>query len=673
MSAKTDTLNRTWTLLPEDENVDENEQMDTDCPMDFDDHMQDDQIFHVENHSNLLDEEEMCIDLTCQSMAKNQTRIISDGNSYLLNETRQINNKTVNMNETVNKSPIALKESLFVNYIYDIEKISIQIENSINRFKFDENDNNYESLWDETFTGLDCFDGAPISNPCSPKQSATNINNLTINLETEKITTSKPIPKLQKQISLSSSLSASIDNLDNLQFNPSSIPKSFDLFINDLKKSSSTFTLNSLHSNSQTNLASGLNRRIITSSIDKDLHKDFKISTNKINNLSNLKENDSDLVTSSPLKNKIKLNTTIDLNTRNANSNESLNESASLSVSQSSSIANFNMNNDDDPRTVFNSTYTAWATTDQQLQLEAFNQHKRIVQSNSSILLNQTQDMNNNTSRDDLNKTKDIIHDSNENLNRTRDLKQPSKVLNTTQDLSEPSSQFVKPIQTTQNLKRVSSIQTTQRPSSIYQKSKLAMNPPKPVQIKTEIKKAPVVGKQIAPPVNTQSLDLTKPKIVSKIPAKSPIKSPSQIQRPNTLATQNGNLLKPNSSSQVVNLNRLSSTSSSSSTSTSSSSSLKENKKSPTSQIKSPTTTSKIATLNSLNHNSGLSRLKPPSVAAIPKPTVIPQPTSLANNKIQNEQIQAPKSMLKLPSQIPSFKAPTGIPMFRNTTNQVKK
>ena len=451
------------------------------------------------------------------------------------------------------------------------------------------------------------------------------MNNLTINLEKSEI---KNIPKLKKQESiaspLSSSLSASIDNLDNLQFNPSSVPKSFDLFINDLKKSSS---IQSLNSNSESNFNINLTKRIITSSIDKDLNKDFRI--NKIKNLSNLKEMDSDMFTSSPLKNK--LNQTVDLNTQN--SNESLNESEqSLSVSQSSSIANFHLNNDEDPRTVFNSTYTAWATSDQQVQIDAFNQHRRIVQSNSTILLNRTQDLNNNTSRDDLNKTKDIIHDSNENLNRTRDLKQPSKVLNTTQDITSPNSQF-KSVQASQ-LKRISSIGST-RPSSIYQKSKL-LTQPKPVTAipsgKIEIKKSSASSK-LSQPVMAQSVDLTKPKVMPKLTTVSksvvsPVKSPvGQIQRPNTLTTQNVNAIKPvTNSSQAFNLNRLSSTSSSSSTSTSSSSSLKENKKSPTSQIKSPS--SKIATLGALNQNNGLSRLKPPSVTAssIAKPSVIPQP-----------------------------------------------
>lgn len=446
-----------------------------------------------------------------------------------------------------------------------------------------------------------------------------------------------------------------------------------------------------MNSNSQTNLTSGFNshltKRIITSSIDKDLHREFKLNNNKLNNnLSHLKENDVDMKTSSPLKNKkFNLNTTIDLNTRNLNSNESLNESEqSLSVSQSSSIANFHLQNDDDPRTVFNSTYTAWATTDQQVQIDAYNQHRKIVESTSSIGLNRTQDMNNNTSRDDLNKTKDIIHDSNENLNRTRDLKQPSKVLNTTQDLAEPSTNF-KPIPANQ-LRRISSLQST-RPSSIYQKSKLlpqASLNPKPVtslpQTKTELKKVPTNTKLVQP-LTTQSVDLTKPKLtgIPKAPlaksVTSPVKSPvnpTQLQRPNTLATQNGNSLKQNpltssNSSQPVNLNRLSSTSSSSSTSTSSSSSLKENlKKSPTSQIKSPT--GKIGTLSSLNQNNGLSRLKPPCVTAstVNKPLTAPQP-SVYTNKVVPE---APKSMLKPPTQIPTFKIPTGIPTLRNATNK---
>lgn len=453
----------------------------------------------------------------------------------------------------------------------------------------------------------------------------------------------KPLvnPALQKQESLnsplSSSLSASIDNLDNLQFNPSSVPKTFDLFINDLKKSSSTFTLNSLGSGSQTNLnanfPSHLSKRIITSSIDKDLNKELKL--NKIKNLSNLKENDLDVKTSSPLKKKPALNCTIDLNVRN--SNESLNESEqSLSVSQSSSISNLN----DDPRTVFNSTYTAWTPTEQQIQLEAFNQERFIAQSNGGYFLNRTQDMNNNNSKEDLNKTKDIITDSQEDLNRTRDVKPASKALNKTKDLTELTGVQSKPVQ----VRRISSINQNNRPSSIYTKSKLINSglSAKPVigvsQTKPEIKR-PNMGTKLAQPVVSQSVDLTKPRtgipkvpIVSKSVA-SPLKSPGQIQRPNTLSTNNLNLNRglTSNSSQNVNLNRLSSTSTSSSASTCSSSSLKENKKSPNTQIKSPT--NKTNTLGTMNQNVATSRLRPPTLSAsIPKSSNVPQFKSASEN-----------------------------------------
>lgn len=141
MSAKTDALNRTWTLLPEDE----------DMPMEYETDETDDRLFHATNRSNLLDEEEMCVDLTCQSEFKNRTRILNE-NSCVLEETRLIN-KTVSLNVTVNKSPIAMKESLSANISYDLAKITEELENSFTWFN--SIDANYESLFNETIVGLD--------------------------------------------------------------------------------------------------------------------------------------------------------------------------------------------------------------------------------------------------------------------------------------------------------------------------------------------------------------------------------------------------------------------------------------------------------------------------------------------------------------------------------------
>ncbi|RNA41326.1 hypothetical protein BpHYR1_053244, partial [Brachionus plicatilis] len=595
----------------------------------------------------------------------NRTRVINE-TSYTLEETH-VFNKTVNLNTTVNKSPIAMKESLSANISYDLVKITEELEKSFSRFN--SIDVNFDSLFNETITGLDPHNGGPISPLGSPKQS---VNNLTINLDDVKPQTHLTLQKQESLNSpLSSSLSASIDNLDNLQFNPSSVPKTFDLFITDLKKSSSTFTLNSLDTGSQTNLNSNfpvnLSKRIITSSIDKDLNKELK--SNKIKNLSHLNENDPDVKTSSPLKKKPALNCTIDLNGRN--SNESLNESEqSLSVSQSSSISNLN----DDPRTVFNSTYTAWTPTDQQIQFDAFNQQRRLVQSNSGFHLNRTQDMNNNHNKDDLNKTKDIITDSQEDLNRTRDVKPAPIALNKTKELTESNGVQIKAVQ----VRRISSINQNTRPTSMYSKSKLvncglsakpAVGLP---QTKAELKR-PNIGSKLAQPLVSQSADLTKPKTgIAKVATVSksvvsPIRSPAQIQRPNALATNNSNLNRglASNSSQNVNLNRLSSTSSSSSASTCSSSSLKENKKMSNTQAKSAANT-KLATLGTMNQNVAPSRLKPPTVSAsIPKSSNVPQSKMAYEN--------GPKSFIKPPSQIPTFKSSSGIPTFRNSTNQVKK
>lgn len=320
---------------------------------------------------------------------------------------------------------------------------------------------------------------------------------------------------------LSSSLSASIDNLDrfpandeHLSFNPASVPKTFDLFMNDLRKSSSTFALNSQHSNSHSNLpsvtsttttttSSTLSKRIMTSSVDKDLNKESLLDkqqklTLKLNKLkeASINETKHDLKTSSPLKNKLfnsNLNRTIDL-ASNFASNESINESQqSFSISQSSSIANlaqFAQNNDDEdePRTVFNTTYTSWSTNENQLQIDAYNQQKQTnIAVNSTVLLNRTQDMNNNNNiKDDLNKTKDIIHDDDEsdensNLNKTQDLNEP-RVLNRTHNIDSTVSGLKQP--GASQLRRVSSMQAPavpanpSRPSSIYQKSKLLA--PKP-------------------------------------------------------------------------------------------------------------------------------------------------------------------------------------------------
>lgn len=123
MSTKSDILNKTWTLLPE-EGATAGDAMDVD---------------EVKATDDLLDEE-MFVDMNTSSschLASNQTKILKNS----LDET------TANMS-------VCLKENLNVTINYDMNKISIEMNNLINRFS-SLNDNCFESLFDETLNGIE--------------------------------------------------------------------------------------------------------------------------------------------------------------------------------------------------------------------------------------------------------------------------------------------------------------------------------------------------------------------------------------------------------------------------------------------------------------------------------------------------------------------------------------
>lgn len=519
--------------------------------------------------------------------------------------------------------------------------------------------------------------GDPIcaSNPSSPKlgRSSTTVVkslNRTISLEkptdankldddddenlTKKSVTKESLPVVsgskphhQQVISLTnstSSLSSSLENIDDRlvtnvvdeydllpldQFEARSVPKTFDMFLNDLKKSSSSLEINRAgvtkstalidsnqttaddmrlrNSTATSTTATTTTRqfampkfdfnRILTSSVDKDLNL---IKKPAVTAVTSAVEPTSNLTA----MRKSKLNRTIDL--EKPNSVTSSTSSATSSTSSSSSFLvdaqeanahNFKLPQvlplepDSAPTNeVFNSTYT-YSLDPDQVEMDFLQQKKHEEQLITRQHQLNHEDMNNNSNKnDDLNRTKDIItNDDNDELNKTRDLTDRNggadrfKTL-VKRPIASANTGIVPPAS------RISSIYKSKLPSTTTTTTTTTAGSS---QIKQpEVNKIPRPTSIVKPTLTTAAVTQAQPASkLSSIPRvgarvgsgiKSPtVKSPSNgkqsaLVRPAVAAPQ------PSSQTSTTNLNRLSSTSTSSSSS--SSSSLKENKKSPVNQ-----------------------------------------------------------------------------------------
>lgn len=216
-----------------------------------------------------------------------------------------------------------------------------------------------------------------------------------------------------------SSCSSIDNNLDRLalsqtanEFNAQPLPNSFDMFMNDLKKSSSSKQLNEndSKSSSRLNLPFSDSKSVpFVSSMENELNKmPVSSSRDKPPFLESLDlQTSSSMRTSSPSKHNSVLNRTIDIE---KGSSESLNHQ-----SQTNLLAN----DDEENEVVLNTTYTSWSTDLNQAEKEActqqevinmkfgtgaamnknFTPNRTIVYSSS--VQNLTQDINNNSLNND--------------------------------------------------------------------------------------------------------------------------------------------------------------------------------------------------------------------------------------------------------------------------------
>jgi hypothetical protein len=233
-------------------------------------------------------------------------------------------------------------------------------------------------------------------------------------------------------ISQSSSIDSCLDKLAQSyvstnskdgDFNAESIPKSFDLFMNDLKKTSSTKNL------TLTTTDNHLKTSVYTSSVDKGLEKAASSNENQIDFVTgspfHRRRNNGKINHSKPQpyqrtstnSNNV-LNRTIDIEAKatsssNSNSTESLRSSCSSSSSSSfkpplfPNMAHFGdneMNNNHNliqTPPILNTTYTSWSTVNTDLQMQfaetaAIDLNSNSNTSNKTIVFNKTQDFNNN-------------------------------------------------------------------------------------------------------------------------------------------------------------------------------------------------------------------------------------------------------------------------------------
>jgi len=304
----------------------------------------------------------------------------------------------------------------------------------------------------------------------SPKKYASNVNNLTVNLNTNNLTVNIDDASLVDEAmpEISAATIAKIRPLVEVAAKkppmPSadklSVPKSFDMFVDDLK-SSSALPDNHLNSPHEFNL-NNPTLKMMTSSVGDDLHKEssskdmFKnrLNLNRTQNLltnKNLTSSNFDLneiqETSSPfrpllqktslnqsytiLKKSIDFNEiekqqnqpavhtkskAVDPKRNKFDSNESLDDNDEDTSSKCSSAPSNNEINlqpfetdDNLPRTVFNQTYTSWDANEDQLQAEAMKQ-QQAIQGIHATAANLTQEIRvEEEVRKNLNTTMDII------------------------------------------------------------------------------------------------------------------------------------------------------------------------------------------------------------------------------------------------------------------------
>ena len=251
---------------------------------------------------------------------------------------------------------------------------------------------------------------------------------------------------------------------DAAPFNPASVPETFDLFMNNLKDKLSKNTAtdatmfkqpNSMldphargSSSAFSNLKLNLNMRMLTSSVDKDLNNEALYNgTSTSKHIQPAKNGETNVIrksvqssnklsvvnlganfkTSSPFKAKI-MNTTIDIN-----QSENAHPKDGVTDMEIDSIRLDTTNAEDQQRVVFNTTYTSWTTSEQQLQLDALNQQ--------SLFDSRANNPPNNDLTQDLNRTKDILTDDEDECMEGIQEEQPKKgLLNLTREICATQS-----------------------------------------------------------------------------------------------------------------------------------------------------------------------------------------------------------------------------------------
>ena len=305
----------------------------------------------------------------------------------------------------------------------------------------------------------------PFSRPSSPTTSETNLEiPVTCKLASEDIS----LFKIPSPISLSGS--SSIENLDKLAlsygpkaFNAQTVPNSFDVFISDLQKSSSSkhlerndsplesLNLNLQHqSSSQAMGSKNGTGKILTSSVEKDLNEEkqqyynqfIKPKTQRTFFKSIDMEETSEagfFKTSSPFKRHIVvgqgntgsssnsvLNRTIDID--KGGSVESLNSRTS-SVESFAKMHGFAAGDDEDrPRSVLNTTYTSWSTDKNTPELDTSIENHQTKEENKTVIFNKTQDfnnnlhesVNNNSGSKEINQIRPSSNNNNNNKNKVK-------------------------------------------------------------------------------------------------------------------------------------------------------------------------------------------------------------------------------------------------------------
>jgi hypothetical protein len=430
----TDVLNKTWTY---DESSDsENNGLDNECFVNAGDYHQ-----HQSPRTTTISSTTITTTTTLSKNKSdlNSTKIVVKKNTLNHNTTRNLSvNNSVNNGAYHEINTTFQKRSTFTKYTSlpfmpnaysDCAKAQLEMENF-----FIKNLNNeyYESLFDEELTYLssDLGYAEPIQTskppqiPSFKKQDTSTKNNISP-LEHDEIIVENFVDFINP-----------LADRETSHFNPASVPETFDLFMNnlkDLESSTKTETIfkqpncmpNKIVSKSLSNnpfSKLGLNNRMLTSSIDKDLNNEELFNnnnttndkktnqvinnkrclqspietTNDIQKRQNLQNNPASLLvknnskissnfkTSSPFKSKV-LNTTIEIKPRE---NEKP-QNVTTDIIDADSTKQNPIDTNDTNQVVFDATYTAWPMDDEQLKRDV------IQQSNPDSVnpLNKTQDI----------------------------------------------------------------------------------------------------------------------------------------------------------------------------------------------------------------------------------------------------------------------------------------